>query len=101
MRVPSFLLKDEARIRLYKGTGVYGPVYNDDPIFTHCYYELVQKKVELPNGAAITSSATAVLPPNVCITIGSEIEINGRKFEVMQVESVNGWTKSCYEVILR
>lgn len=101
MKIPNFLMKQQATIYKSLGTGAYGPVYDDIPQFSRCYLEPSQKVVKTSNGETITTSALAVFPPKTPLTMNSKVIIESQEFSVVSIVPVKSWIDSCMEVMLQ
>lgn len=101
MKIPNFLLKQQATIYKSMGDGAYGPVYDETPQFSRVYLEPSQKVVKTSTGEEVTTSALAVFPPKTPLTMNSKVVIDSHDYTVISIIPVKGWIDSCVEVLLK
>lgn len=101
MRIPNFLLKQQAIIYKSAGTGAYGPVLDDNPQFSRCYLEPSRQNGKNSNDETITSTALAIFPPKTPITVDSKVIVDGNEYFVISVVPSSSWTDSYMEVLLK
>ena len=100
MRVPNFMLKQNATIYKSMGAGAYGHVYSDTPTFSKVYVEPSTKVMKNSNGEEVVTTAMAIFPPRTDLPLKSKVLIDGYEYLVVSVVPVKSWTDSCMEVML-
>ena len=101
MKVPKFLLRTPAAVKVWMGAGAYGDVYSDKIEFTRIHMEPQKKIVKGPKGDDIITSALAIVPYDTRATVNSKLTVDDYEYTVLDITPVKGFGKSHKEVILK
>ncbi len=100
MKIPKFLMVQEAEVEVYLGDGAYGPVW-DEPKIVECYVEPKNRLVRDQNGNEIMASARGFFYPDTNISTNSRVTWEGNKYTVIEAVPYQFFkTKSHIEVVM-
>ncbi len=102
MRVPGFLLRDNAIVEPYIGTGFGGVIEYGDPVEEKCHIEPGRVVVTDREGQEVVAEATAFFFPHVDLPPQSRVTWNRRQYEVIESRPMRALGKTHHvEVVMR
>lgn len=84
MKIPKFMLPHTFKHYAFKGSGAYGPVWEDTPQKGHARFERKRQRTTDSDGSEIVTNVSGTIHPDTNVQTGDKVEWKGQTYEVAE-----------------